>query len=1157
MQNFLIVLLAIFIVGVLYQDMLVAIVLAGLLAMLVWTMSRSRELRERVAQLENQLAGAKTGKKEEPVAPAQTPTAVAEAPSVSRAAATRHAPTVTEPAPRPTPPAPARVPVFQPRQIPSAATANASRTEAKAPPPAGPVVPPFIEKLLQGVWKWFTGGNVFVRVGIVILFMGMTFLVQHAVGNNMIPIGFRLAAVAAAAIALLYWGWRQRATRSNFALVVQGGGVGLLYLTIFASFSLYSVIPSPAAFALLALVVVVAAMLAILQDARSLALFATAGGFLAPVLTSSGSNDYIGLFSYYTLLNLGIFTIAWFKSWRLLNFVGFVFTFAISTAWGVLNYESEFFATTEPFLIIFFLLYVVISIVFANRREPFYKDYVDSTLVFGTPLLAFGLQCAMVNEYEYGVAISAGGLGVFYILLTQFIWSRYRDSLKLLSETFLSLGVIFLTLAIPFAIDGTLTGATWAIEGAGILWVSIKQQQKYRRLFGQALVVASGLVLGYELVSLGSHAADQLSRAFLNSAFIGCVIIAVAASACSWLLSKEFPGKLQLEKLTAHGLLVFGLLVLLIGFEYQIFDFDLMPVHGTLLAILTAVSVLLYTLAGDKLRWHQAHWVAVAFVLPMIFAAWLCYDYQPQLAVYYGYLVWPVTVLSYFYALKRALLIVHPNMLMMAHCLLALIIAALLFWEGLWQLMLGYAVLTVGFNVVGDKWQWPQLKTLALGFLPVLVLGAVAAISKDGDLISLSNIAADVVWPFPPGYILWPLAFTVYFYVLHQNPRVNGVSTSGLHYGGAGLIAALFLWLGLWPLLLASSLLTLLCCYLWRRLSWQQMRITALALLPVMLLVALWKLLSGNLDPFDLEAFNVGFQPAFETGYFLWPLAFASLLWSFWQFDNQKVSVSPWLHGLALLLPVGLLTWEASWHLLDYVGLMNGWHLALLPLATLLAFRLVMKPPCWPFTIHYEDYRRFALVPLALALIGWSLLQLFSSGDSAPLPWLPLFSPIDIVQAVVVMVVLIWFGKVFSGLENPPSARVITMGLMVFAFIWANVDLLRAVHHWAGVAWQSPVIFTADVSQMALSLFWTLCGLATTFYAGKKAHRRLWIFGAALLCVVILKLFLIDLSASGTVERIVSFTGVGLLLVLVGYFSPLPPNKEPPNENELTEGAAP
>ncbi len=78
------------------------------------------------------------------------------------------------------------------------------------------------------------------------------------------------------------------------------------------------------------LVVIAATLLAIKQNAQVLSLIATAGGFLVPILTSDGGNNFVGLFSFYLLLNLGVLLLAWFKSWRLLNVTGFCFTFVIA-----------------------------------------------------------------------------------------------------------------------------------------------------------------------------------------------------------------------------------------------------------------------------------------------------------------------------------------------------------------------------------------------------------------------------------------------------------------------------------------------------------------------------------------------------------------------------------------------------------------------------------------------------------------------------------------------------------------------------------------------------------------------------------------------------------------------------------------------------------
>jgi hypothetical protein len=47
--------------------------------------------------------------------------------------------------------------------------------------------------------------------------------------------------------------------------------------------------------------------------------------------------------------------------------------------------------------------------------------------------------------------------------------------------------------------------------------------------------------------------------------------------------------------------------------------------------------------------------------------------------------------------------------------------------------------------------------------------------------------------------------------------------------------------------------------------------------------------------------------------------------------------------------------------------------------------------------------------------------------------------------------------------------------------------------------------------------------------------------GSGLLAAVIVKLFFVDLSGQGTIERIVSFVGVGVLILVIGYMAPVPP----------------
>src|SRR5207237_945197 len=281
----------------------------------------------------------------------------------------------------------------------------------------------------SAVWAWLAGGNTLARVGIIVLFVGVGFLLKYAAEHVTVPVELRIAGVALGGVVLLVLGWRLRERRTAYAMTLQGGGVGVLYLTVFSALKLYALLPAGAAFPLLFVIAALSSWLAVRQDAIALAAVGVIGGFLAPILTSSESGNHIVLFSYYAMLNAGIFFIAWFKAWRLLNLLGFVCTFIIGTLWGVTRYRPADLSTTEPFLILFFLFYVGIAVLYALRRSVEVKHYVDGTIVFGAPLVAAGLQQALVRQYEFGMAASAIAMSALYLVLARILWARRREDL--------------------------------------------------------------------------------------------------------------------------------------------------------------------------------------------------------------------------------------------------------------------------------------------------------------------------------------------------------------------------------------------------------------------------------------------------------------------------------------------------------------------------------------------------------------------------------------------------------------------------------------------------------------------------------------------------------------------------------------------------------
>ena len=333
---------------------------------------------------------------------------------------------------------------------------------------------------------YFTGGNLLVRIGGVVLFFGLAFLVKYAAEHSLVSIAMRLWGVATLGVAITVIGWRLRSKEGAYGLVLQGIGVAILYLVIYGASKYYGLLSLQVAFGLMFAVVVSASILAIVQDALPLALFASAGGFMVPILTSTGQGSHIVLFSYYAFLNLGIFIVAWYRSWRSLNLLGFLFTFVIATVWGVLRYRPELFATTEPFLLLFFTMYLSISILFTLKHPYRPQNLIDATLVFGLPTVAFPLQVALVRPYMYGEAYSAVALGALYGGLFWIL--RHRSRTNLLADSFLALSVIFFTVAIPYIFDADVTAALWSLEAAGVIWISFRQKRPFARYFGMAIL---------------------------------------------------------------------------------------------------------------------------------------------------------------------------------------------------------------------------------------------------------------------------------------------------------------------------------------------------------------------------------------------------------------------------------------------------------------------------------------------------------------------------------------------------------------------------------------------------------------------------------------------------------------------------------------------
>lgn len=523
----------------------------GALIGVAWSLrSRLSELEHRVRLLQATRAAAATVATAEPeAAPASMPHAQAPPPLPSRAPATAAVAT-TQASGEP----PLEL-VGEGTQAAERAARDDLPLEAvvpRRPPPLPPRptahAPAHTPSEPSALARWLFESSWIAKVGIALVFIGVGALLRFAVKEGWLdfPIQMRLAGIAAAALGALAVGWRQREQKRIFALNLQGGAIGVLMMVVFAAYRLYALIPASASFAMLIVLVAGTAVLAIRQNALGLAVFGVVGGFAAPILSSTGDGNHVALFSFYVVLNLGILAISYARGWRILNTLGFLFTFVIATFWGVLRYHPDDFASTEPFLVVFFLFYLAIPLLPTLRgHDPARRDHVEGSLVFGTPLVGFALQSAMLHDNRPALALTALIMALVYVLLAMFVWKQGR--LARWRAAYAGLALVFATLVFPLAFTSGTTTVLWAIEGALLVWIGLHQNERRLRWAGIGLQA----IAAFALLDTPAPASDAV--AVMNPRTLGALAIALSALFSAWRYTLAHASHPLIGALAAYG----------------------------------------------------------------------------------------------------------------------------------------------------------------------------------------------------------------------------------------------------------------------------------------------------------------------------------------------------------------------------------------------------------------------------------------------------------------------------------------------------------------------------------------------------------------------------------------------------------------------------
>ena len=529
--------------------------------------------------------------------------------------------------------------------------------------------------------------------------------------------------------------------------------------------------------------------------------------------------------------------------------------------------------------------------------------------------------------------------------------------------------------------------------------------------------------------------------------------------------------------------LIWSLAVWLIagcGYIRECVPHDMMAVSGLAYVI---ASVILFEGIGTLVRWNALRRAQIVLPFAMLLAAADQFVRASHPLVNYGFAAWPAAFATLYLVLVRherdAIGVAVAAQKLFAAALLAVLVT----WEAGWLLVHHYYERSAG---------------LALAALAGAYLRFNRRERSHPDAVAFS--AWVLVWSL----IVWLLSGLGYI-DMHVAPDAR----LGCVLGFVAITCALGELLG-------------------AGLGWQAMRRVQWLLLPAMAVTAVLQI-------------ERHLHPAFGHAGLAWLAAYGVFYAVLYRQRKQAVDVGADLqHVVAIWLAAGLCAWEFAWQL-DRLVPGSSWPFAAWGIVPALALLVIssLGNRVWPWRENFNWFRNVSLAPIALYCALWSLLSAWDSGRSGAFPYVPLFNPIDLAQIGALWGLHAWLRAGDESARDSEKNYQVLLGAL--GFVWVNAIVLRSIHYWGGVPYVAHDLFNSIVVQAAFSLLWTLTAMVVMVTATRKLRRKPWFAGAALLAVVVGKLFLLDLANSGTVARIVSFLGVGVLLMIIGYIAPVPP----------------
>ncbi len=441
--------------------------------------------------------------------------------------------------------------------VPSPSVINppAAETPYLTPPQSRPVVVPprrdreepnFADKLkrenlVKSDFEKFIGENLISKIGILILVIGVAIGAKYAIDHEMISPLTRIVLGYAMGAGLMAFAIKLKAKYENFSAVLVSGAIAIMYFITYAAYDFYSLIPQPLAFALMVVFTSFTVVAAIKYDKQVIAHIGLVGAYGVPFLLSNGAGQVGVLFTYMTIINIGILILSFKKFWKPLLYASFALTWIIFLSWRLnLPNENQFFLLSLLFSGVFFVTFYITNLAYKVSKQEIF-GLSDVALILLNAFIYYGIGYLILSQNKNSVEL----LGLFtlanaviHFVVSVVIYKRKLAD-KNLFYLILAVAIGFITLAVPVQLNGGWVTIFWTAEAAVLFYLGrVKGIAIYEKLsFPLIFMAFMSLVQDWQAYESYYHD-DQTITPIFNVHFLTAAIF-IAGFSWIYLISKK------------------------------------------------------------------------------------------------------------------------------------------------------------------------------------------------------------------------------------------------------------------------------------------------------------------------------------------------------------------------------------------------------------------------------------------------------------------------------------------------------------------------------------------------------------------------------------------------------------------------------------------